>query len=75
MFVVNGQHKAVRFRPNTDRSFVETLNYRGARASEISINVFLLAERNSSNSNALAFLRVATMDGELAGSKAAGKKK
>jgi len=66
LFVVNGQHKAVRFGPNTERSFVEKIDYRGARTSEIRMSVFLLAERSSSNPNGLSFLRVATIDTDTA---------
>ena len=66
LFVVNGQHKVVRFGPNTERSFVEKIDYRGGRTSEIRMNVFLLAERSSSNPNGLSFLRVVTIDTDTA---------
>lgn len=77
VFVVNGQHKIVRFGPNTDRSFVEKIDYRGARNSEIRMSLFLLAERNSSHPNGLSFLRVITIDTDtaLAARKTASKTK
>jgi hypothetical protein len=77
MLVVNGQQKVVRFGPQTERSFVEKLDFRAARASEVRMTAFLLAERSSGNADAMSFLRVAAIDTDtaLAQRKMAGQPK
>jgi hypothetical protein len=62
VFSVNGQTIVADFPANSDQSYVQQLTFKAETASECRLGVFLLAGRDSNNSNAEAFLNVTSID-------------
>jgi hypothetical protein len=74
---VNGKNTVVNFPPGSERDFVQKLDYYAKSTSEIRVTAFLLAEQESGDAEASAFLGVNTIetDTALAKRKAAGEKR
>lgn len=65
VFSVNGQTMVADFPANSDQNYVKQLKFKAETASECRLGVFLLAGRDSNNSNAEAFLNVTSIDAEI----------
>jgi hypothetical protein len=75
VFSVNGQNTVVKLPPNSEREFVQKLDFEAGAVSEVRMTVFLLLERDSKYPDAAAFLSVNTIDTDTALAKRKGADK
>jgi hypothetical protein len=65
VFSVNGQSIVADFPANSDKEYVQELKFKAATASECRLGVFLVAGRDSKNSNAEAYLNVTSINATI----------
>lgn len=65
VFSVNGKTIVADHPANSEQSYVQELKFKAETASECRLGVFLLAGRDSNNSNAEAILNVLSIDAEI----------
>jgi hypothetical protein len=66
VFDINGTNTVVKFPPNSEKSFVQKIAFKGKAVSEVRLTAFVLAERESTNAQSAAFIVVDSIDNDLA---------
>lgn len=64
VFSVNGQTSTVNFGPGPDKSFLQTLVFKAAAASDLRVTILLGLERDAKHPGASASLMVSSVDSE-----------